>query len=380
MPRFDDFQNESEFKSALKSIQDIENLCSELGEGNSHTSKDTYFPDLTKNSKLKEYELLQCIGRGGMGVVYKARHKNLNKVVAMKRLSHATSLVESAYQQFDDEILAVGKLDHPNLVRAIDAREIEGVKFLITEYVEGIDLEQLVDTIGPIAPPVASEIIRQTAAGLAHAHQQGIVHRDIKPSNIMLSSTGTIKVLDLGLARNVAATRSAIECSDRTADRNLIMGTLDFMPPEQARTCPESDHRSDIYSLGMTFHYLLSGVAPFEHIKGKAQKIDAQLFKAPAPLPLKGGQGKRLNAFLKMLVAKNPNDRIQQMSTIENSMQRLCDKKRFRQFLLDNAGALSDSPKAEALEIGSASNKLNRLHSPILTSLRRWFRRSIRSN
>jgi tRNA A-37 threonylcarbamoyl transferase component Bud32 len=149
---------------------------------------------------MGEYELLEKLGEGGMGAVYKARQRKLKRIVALKLLPKERLANATARARFEREMEAVGAVDHPNIVRAMHAGEHQGAPYLAVEYVDGLDLSRIVATVGPLGVAEACELIRQTANGLQHAHEHGLVHRDIKPSNVMVTCDGTVKILDLGLA------------------------------------------------------------------------------------------------------------------------------------------------------------------------------------
>jgi serine/threonine protein kinase len=209
--------------------------------------------------RLGQYQIVERIGQGGMGVVYKALHTRLKRIVAIKVLSPHRLQDPEAIARFQREMEAVGQLDHPHLVRAYDAGEVEGRPFLVMEFLDGVDLARLVRHSHPLSIANACEAIRQAALGLKHAHEHGLIHRDIKPSNSMLTVDGMVKVLDLGLARLVPAT---VPSGDGT-NTGQIVGTGDFIAPEQGQDARKADARSDLYSLGCTFYFLLAGRAPF---------------------------------------------------------------------------------------------------------------------
>ena len=208
-------------------------------------------------SKLGEYELGERLGRGGNGTVYQAKHTRLGRTVAIKVLNRLGD--DRAAARFDREMLAIGSLSHPNVVTAMDAREIDGVHFLVMEHVDGKDLSNLVRHGGPVSVAECCEIIRQAAAGLHYISQAGLVHRDLKPSNLMLSRQGEIKILDLGLALLDAEHFSV----DSLTHAGAVMGTIDYMAPEQAEDTHSVDIRADLYSLGATFYTLLTGQPPY---------------------------------------------------------------------------------------------------------------------
>ena len=216
-------------------------------------------PETPPPKYLGQYQLLERLGRGGMGTVYKALHTKLRREVALKILPPECMGHASAADRFHREMEAIGKLRHPHIVQATDAAEVDGIHFLVMELVDGVDLAKLVAACGPLPVAGASELIRQAALGLEHAHQHGMVHRDIKPSNLMLTSDGVVKVLDLGLAR----LRGTPAQGQELTKNGHIMGTLDYMAPEQACDAHSVDIRADIYSLGCTLYELLTGQAPF---------------------------------------------------------------------------------------------------------------------
>ncbi|MBI1314901.1 protein kinase [bacterium] len=214
---------------------------------------------------LGRYKLLDVLGSGGMGAVFKAESSTLRRPVALKVLSASLNDSEIARARFEREIRASAQVNHPNIVRAIDADHCENRVFLVMEYFQGPDLKALLKQHKRLPIEFACECIRQAALGLQHAHEQRLVHRDIKPSNLLVTrnpETGEplVKVLDLGLAR--IATDSSVS-SDMTR-AGQIMGSPDYMSPEQAMDSRSADHRADIYSLGVTLFHLISGELPYD--------------------------------------------------------------------------------------------------------------------
>lgn len=227
--------------------------------------------------QLGPYRILKKLGQGGMGAVYQALHTRLKRAVAIKVLATHRLGDPTALARFQREIEAVGRLDHPHLVAAHDANEDQGIHYLVTEYIEGLDLAQLVQRCGPLPVPEACALICQAAVGLHYAHGQGLIHRDIKPSNLMLTlehatltatptassqtantPTALVKILDLGLALLHEDSTDAPELT--SVER--VMGTLDYMAPEQATDSHHVDVRADVYALGATLFKLLTGQAP----------------------------------------------------------------------------------------------------------------------
>ncbi len=232
----------------------------------------------TQGFLLGQYEILDQIGRGGMGRVFKARHRTMGRLVALKILSSKVTRTSRARDLFQREIHATAKLHHPNIVVAFDANEQDGRCYLVMEYVDGPNLFDLVKTNGPLPISQACALLRQAALGLQFAHDAGMVHRDIKPSNLLLqpvtgrigSGNAILKILDFGLARMVepdvaSGSGSASGGSPDTvvAQSPGIIGTPDYIAPEQARDASKLDPRSDLYSLGCTFYFLLTGQVPF---------------------------------------------------------------------------------------------------------------------
>ena len=221
---------------------------------------------------LGQYVLLERLGEGGMGQVFKARHRLMKRVVALKIIRPDRVQDPAALRRFRQEIQAAARLTHPNIVLAHDADEVDGKHFLTMEYVEGTDLGKLVKQQGPLPVALACDCIRQAALGLQHAHEQGMVHRDIKPSNLLLArpqgsqAGGVVKLMDLGLAR----LRS--DDTKEMTQTGAVMGTADYIAPEQAADASRADVRADIYGLGCTLYFLLAGQPPFpgRHGDGKA--------------------------------------------------------------------------------------------------------------
>jgi serine/threonine protein kinase len=269
---------------------------------------------------LGGYVLLERLGEGGMGAVFKARHQKLDRLVALKLIRKERLQSAAATRRFLREIQAAGKLEHPNIVRAYDAEEVEGTTFLVLEYVAGTDLAKLVGQRGPLPAAEACGYVRQAALGLQHAFERGLVHRDVKPSNLLLSG-GAVKVLDLGLARLAT---SAGGLSSRTlTGEGVVMGTPDYMAPEQAEEAHTVDIRADIYSLGCTLYFLLAGRAPFAG-GTLAQKVRRHLLDEPQPIePLRQDLPPELPAVLRKVMAKRPGDRFQTPAEVADALAAL---------------------------------------------------------
>ena len=208
--------------------------------------------------RIHHYRILSELGRGGMGAVYKAEHEMLRRIVALKVLKQELTSGAEFIERFKREMLAVGRLDHPNIVRALDAGESGGTLYLAMEYVPGHDLQQHLLKRVRLPLQEACDLIRQAATGLQHAHENRLVHRDIKPSNLLLNTQGQVKILDLGLARLTGEDRPAADIS-----YGMCLGTPDYMAPEQWESLIEVDGRADLYSLGCTLFAFLAGRPPF---------------------------------------------------------------------------------------------------------------------
>ena len=258
--------------------------------------------------QFPEYEILAKLGEGGMGTVYKARHKRLKRIVAIKLLPKERLADARAVARFEREMEAVGAVDHPHVVRAMHAGEDAGRPYLVVEYVDGLDLTDILAQRGSLPIADACELIRQAAVGLQHAHTSGLVHRDIKPSNLMLTRDGTVKILDLGLA---LLQSPAAGSSEMTA-AGAAMGTADYIAPEQVTDSHNVDIRADIYSLGCTLYKLLAGRAPFvgPEYKNEIGKMLAHVQKTPpAAHALRTDVPAELAAVVERMMAKDPAQR-----------------------------------------------------------------------
>jgi serine/threonine protein kinase len=254
-----------------------------------------------------KYKLLELIGAGGMGAVYLCAHVFMHRRVAIKVLPVVRLQDPTALDRFYREARAAAALDHPNVVRVYDLDRDGEVHFLVMEFIDGTSLQDIVSRHGPMDPARVAHYIRQAAIGLQHAHEAGLVHRDIKPGNVLLDRSGTVKVLDLGLARTFVA---GPKTTGDAPDDGTVLGTADYLSPEQAKRNP-ADVRSDLYSLGATAYFLLTGRAPFED-GTIAQKVLWHQTKQPRPIrELRADLPEGLAAVVERLMAKDPADRHQ---------------------------------------------------------------------
>lgn len=251
---------------------------------------------------IGEYMLLEQIGSGGMGDVFRAEHRTMSREVAIKILNESISAKSNVVQRFFEEIRVVARMMHPNIVTAFDAGTSNGMPYLVMELVDGDLLSQRVVQSGPFSLQDAVSVLYQAARALEYAHSLGVIHRDIKPNNMMLSREGTLKVLDFGLARFTQSETPA-------SSGRFFMGTAAYMPPEQVEDAERADARSDLYSLGATLFFLLTGRPMFRGEQMQVARAQVRE-KPPALYSLRGDIDLRLDAIFQRLVAKSPGDRI----------------------------------------------------------------------
>jgi serine/threonine-protein kinase len=265
---------------------------------------------------VARYVIMDRIGSGSMGRVYKAHHQLMGRVVAIKII--APEIVSNArvVARFQREMKMVGRLDHPNVVRAFDADQIGPTLYIVMEYVAGKSLAQRVRTEGPQPPLAVLDWAAQASRGLAHAHGQAIVHRDVKPSNMLLSETGQVKVLDLGLG----ILQEADENSNFATADGIAVGTIDYMSPEQA--CgKEVDGRSDLYSLGCTMYHLISGKLPFPG-DSPVERLGKRLSGSPVPIrDVRPDVPGAVVGVLERMMAARPDDRFQTAEEAAEALQ-----------------------------------------------------------
>lgn len=300
------------------------------------------------------YRILEPLGKGGMGVVYKAEHRMMGRTVALKVIDERFINNRQAIERFRNEVQAAGQLNHPNIVRAYDAEQAGNLHFLAMEFVDGISLAELIDRKGPLSADQAGNVVRKVCHGLQHAAKHKMVHRDIKPQNIMVTQDGKVRILDFGLARLARSDQVDFEAQpeamQRTADAlthvGLVLGTPDYIAPEQARDAHQIDIRADIYSLGCTLYFLLTGRPPFP--EGTVmQKMVAHMDQTPEPVQnLQPNVPRATVDVVNRAMQKEPVDRFQSpaemAAAIESALQ-----------LFDDS--MSSSPRTDSASDDSRS-------------------------
>jgi serine/threonine protein kinase len=302
--------------------------------------------------RFGQYSIESQIGRGGMGAVFRAVNTKLNKAVALKILPSDFLTNLEAVQRFEREMRSLGSVDHPNVIRALDAGEIDGIHYLAMEFVQGVDLDHFIRKTGPCKPELACRFLSQAATGLHVAHLAGLVHRDIKPANIMVTIDGIAKVADLGLARIQGQDQGT--SADEMTQRHQIMGTPDYMSPEQWEDTARADARSDLYSLGCVLYFMLSGRAPYASQGNSTvgQKMKAHITQPPPSLEtLHDDLPDALSNLYSDLMQKDPALRPQSALEVANAFQRIYpnyDSRPNIQSLLSSQASNSQSDASNA--------------------------------
>jgi len=267
---------------------------------------------------LGSYKLLRPLGKGGMGVVYLGEHKVMKRQMALKILSSESAMDKRRIERFEAEARAAAQLDHPNIVRCYDFAEDNGRLFIAMEYIEGIDLQHAIERDGVMSIPAALDAMKQAANGLAHAHGRGIVHRDIKPANLMLRGDGVLKISDMGLARIGWQGEAPNESGN-----SRLLGTSEFLAPEQAMDSRSVDGRADIYSLGCTLYYLLTGKPPYPGATASQRIAKHQTAAAPNIRNERSDCPPALADVAIRMMAKRPEDRIPSATELLSQLNRV---------------------------------------------------------
>ncbi|MCP4784226.1 MAG: protein kinase [Fuerstiella sp.] len=280
---------------------------------------------MARLSDHPRYRILEPLGAGGMGEVFKAEHRLMDRTVAVKVIRGEFMTSPTAVSRFRTEVRAASRLSHPNIVTVHDAEQAGDMHLLVMEYVEGISLDRLVEKRGPLSSAKATEAVRSVALGLQHAHEHRLVHRDIKPQNLITTPDNNVKILDFGLARFITMTPEESEPQESVGitAANLALGTPDYIAPEQADNARSADIRADIYSLGCTFYFLLTGRPPFP-TGSHLQKISSHMLLEPTPL----AEADRsippgVNAIVRKMMAKSVSDRFQTPSEVVAAIDEL---------------------------------------------------------
>jgi tRNA A-37 threonylcarbamoyl transferase component Bud32 len=291
------------------------------GEAGPHGTKVTQPPLAPADiaSHFPQLEILECLGRGGMGVVYKARQPKLNRLVALKILAPEKGADPRFAERFLREAQALARLSHPNIVTVHDFGEADGLYYLLMEYVDGVTLRQLLQT-RKIAPEEALGIVPKICEALQFAHEQGVVHRDIKPENVLLDKQGRVKIADFGIAKLVGAAGQPLAPSlfpsdgarvpggpgEGTLTQDQVLGTPHYMAPEQVETPQLVDHRADIYSLGVVFYEMLTGELPLGKFQPPSKKVQLDV---------------RLDEVVMHALEKEPERRYQHASEVKTDLE-----------------------------------------------------------
>jgi serine/threonine-protein kinase len=279
----------------------------------------------TSGFVLGQYRILDEVGRGGMGRVFKAEHATMRRVVALKVLAAHLTRTERARQLFQREVRAAARLVHPHIVTAFDANQADDRCYLVLEYIDGPNLAALVRDQGMLSVGQACEFVRQAALGLHHAHALGMVHRDVKPSNLLvqppvggtLADGGVVKVTDFGLAR----LGGGLDDDSAPSGDTVVMGTPDYLSPEQGRDLAAADVRSDLYSLGCTLYYLLTGEVPFPG-GTPLEKLTRHAAVEPEPVEqLRPVVPPGVANLVRTLMAKDPDDRLQTAAELGEALE-----------------------------------------------------------
>ena len=310
---------------------------------------------------LGNYRILERIGAGGMGVVFKAEHIDLRRIVAIKVLALSSHLDPRIMGRFTAEMRAVAQIQHPNIIAAMDAGRHMGadpdapeLRYFVMEYVPGRDLEEYVCHHGPLAPLQACDLIHQIASALDAAHQHKLIHRDIKPSNIVVTPDGQAKLLDFGLALN---------WNNRITQPGTMLGTIDYMAPEQATDAGSVDIRADIYALGGTLYWCLTGQTPFKAAGNLAEQIARRLTQPP-PLvrAVKSSVSLEIDGVVARMMALDP---AQRFATPQEVMQALAAVLKPDSLRISDRRATS-SLSSEASEPGTETSKDRGVHRVLI--------------
>src|SRR6476660_6136698 len=300
-------------------LEDENNLAEHLVNANLITrwQADKLLAGKHKGFRLGKYKLLGQIGKGGMSSVYLAEHEMMRRRVAIKVLPSSRVNDSSYLERFRLEARAVAKLDDPNIVRAYDIDNEDKIHYIVMEYVDGQDLHQVVMANGPLDYDTAADYIAQVASGLQHAHEMGLVHRDIKPANCLVDKHSTVKLLDMGLAKLTEDDQASLTM----ANEENVLGTADYLAPEQALNSHEADSRSDIYSLGCTLYFLLTGSPPFPEGSISERLLKHQTARPESIFKVRPDAPASLVEICEIMMSKKPADRFQSAGEVSAQLK-----------------------------------------------------------
>ncbi len=256
--------------------------------------------------KLRHFLLEEFVGGGGMGAVFKAVDEQLERTVAVKVLTHRYGRDSDTVRRFRIEAQSAARLNHDNIASVYFVDEDKGWNFIVFEYIDGENIRDLVQRVGPLSIEQATDIVTQVTLALEHAHERDVVHRDIKPSNVLWAADGKVKLVDMGLARF-----SQVESREDLTVSGVTLGTFDYISPEQGRDPREADVRSDLYSLGCTYYFMLTGHPPYPDGTVLQKLLSHTSDPPPDPVLLRPGIPKEIAAILRRMLAKLPADRYQ---------------------------------------------------------------------
>jgi hypothetical protein len=326
----------------LDGLRPVDTTDFDVTELGAHSTKETDRRTTSSPpTKLGEYLIQDRIGAGGMGMVFRARHQTMQRDVALKILPHSLSNDPELVERFYSEVRTIAKLMHPNIVTAFDAGCQGNIHYLVMELVEGTSLSSRLGASGVLNVQEAVDLLAQAASALHYAHQQGVIHRDIKPGNMMWTNLGVLKLLDFGLARFTHEV-------DRRKGKKQLIGTVEYMSPEQIESPDRLDGRSDLYSLGASLFFLLTGRAMFS---GEPVEVAlAHLQKKPSPLyEVRSDLDLRIDSIFQKLVAKHPGDRFDSGQALLDQLRQLNLLEETKPAISPNAGlgrlpSLGNSP------------------------------------
>ncbi len=342
------FAQEEAYQRAIEQAANLPEVTAIHGQPTKISAALPGAADENLAKKLGPYELLAKLGEGGMGAVYRAQHEHLGKMVAIKILPAVAMRDPALVGRFRREMKAVGALHHPNIVGAHDAGEAAGVHFLVMEYVAGKDLSTVLKELGPLSVEQAISCTLQAARGLEFAHRKGIVHRDIKPANLLLDEEGTLKILDMGLAR-LDDNAHNIAAQEGLTQSGQVMGTVDYMAPEQAFDTHRADAKADVYSLGCTLYRLLTGQNAYagdtivQKILAHREKPIPSLRAARPEVPA------ALDKLFQQMLAKQTDERISMSDVVkELTALQASPSPATESFHLKQTPALSPTPVVQS--------------------------------